>query len=67
MNSKELNNEFSNVWYACMTDLQDDDWSFGFWSFSDAVEWCVRHPGSYIALIDETGSQPICIDEIHLR
>lgn len=67
MDSKELNNEFGSVWYACMTDLQDDDWGFGFRSFSDAAEWCERHPGSYIALICETGSYPVCIGEIHLR
>ena len=60
------NTEQGNIWYAIQSD-PEDDWSFGFYTFSDAVEWCAQHPGHFIAVIDESTHNPVCIDEIYLR
>lgn len=57
-------------WYAVMTDLEDDDWGTGSHDLDEAIAMVRRYredgkPDAYIAVIDESGVAPFCIDEIH--
>lgn len=59
----------SNLWYAVMRDLNDDDWSYGSNNMSEAenmVEQLHRDgcAEAYIAVIAE-GDNPVCLAEIH--
>lgn len=56
------------LWYAVMLDDQDSDWGYGAESLEEAIEM-VRtrrdlYPGAYIAVIDDSTDNPICIDII---
>ena len=57
-------------WYAVLRENDDNDWGTGSYDFDEALtmarEW--RNDGwpeAYIAVIDESGPEPFCLDEIH--
>lgn len=57
-------------WYAVMRDKEDTDWGYGSHNKREAAKMVreMRRNGgneSYIAVIDESGSEPICVEEIH--
>lgn len=54
-----------NYWYAVMRDNDDTDWGYGSDDLAKAQEMVKAYPDGYIAVIDESGSEPMCIDEIH--
>ena len=59
----------NNIWYAVMTDREDTDWGTGSHDRDEAIAM-VRgnldiYPDGYIAVIDESTGNPVCIDEIH--
>lgn len=51
------------LWYAVMTDNEDNDWGYGSHNLKEAEEMVKMYPNGYIAVIAE-GSNPVCIDEI---
>lgn len=55
------------LWYAVMTDDQDQDWGTGSYDLAEATakvkSLLDEYPDAYIAVIQE-GKNPICIDEI---
>ena len=59
----------NNIWYAVMTDSDDTDWGTGSFDKNEALEMALKnadiYPDSYIAVIDETGAEKVCIAEIH--
>lgn len=56
----------NKIWYAVMSDLEDNDWGTGSFDYDEALEMVKSFipNGGYIAVIDD-GDDPICIDEIH--
>lgn len=59
--------EDRDKWYAVMKDREDTDWGYGSYDLDEAIEMAkVYSPGSYIAVIDETGD-PVCVDEIEVE
>lgn len=56
----------NKIWYAVMSDLEDNDWGTGSFDYDEALEMVKPFipDGGYIAVIDD-GDDPICIDEIH--
>ena len=56
------------IWYALMQDNDDTDWGTGTRNKAEAIEriksWREDYPDAYIAVIDESGNEPICIEEI---
>lgn len=52
-------------WYAVMRDSDDTDWGYGSDDLAKAQEMVKAYPDGYIAVIDESGSEPMCVDEIH--
>lgn len=59
----------NNIWYAVMTDLDDTDWGTGSYDRAEAVAMVRNnldiYPDGYIAVIDVSTNNPVCIDEIH--
>ena len=58
-----------NLWYAIMMDNEDDDWGTGYRSLEEAEKRIEELKASgceeaYIAVIDETTGNPVCIEEI---
>lgn len=58
-----------NVWYACMQDQDDTDWGTGSRNKQDAIDMVNSwrqdgYPDAYIAVIDESGNEPMCVEEI---
>ena len=57
----------NKIWYAVMTDNDDNDWGYGSFDLAEARAMLDKirtdHPDSYIAVIDD-GNDPICIDII---
>ena len=56
------------IWYAAMRDNEDDDWGTGSYDLEEARAM-VKHnldiyPDGYVAVIDESTANPVCIDEI---
>ena len=51
-------------WYAVMTDNDDNDWGYGSYDLAEAKEMVKKYPDGYIAVIDEDGGDPICVEEI---
>jgi hypothetical protein len=61
--------EARTIWYALMQDRDDTDWGTGTYDKQEAIEkvkaWRQGgYPDAYIAVIDESGNEPMCIDEI---
>lgn len=53
------------IWYAVMKDRDDDDWGYGSPDLEEAKRMCRKMGESaYIAVIDVTGGDSLCIDEI---
>lgn len=57
------------IWYAIMQDRDDTDWGTGTYDRQEAIEkvksWREDgYPDAYIAVIEEGGNEPMCIDEI---
>lgn len=53
------------LWFAVMRDETDDDWGYGSDSLSEAKKMAAEFgPQSYIAVIDVTDDDPLCIAEI---
>ena len=62
---KENEMEESRIWYAVMQDRQDDDWGTGSRDLEEAKRMCRSYgPEAYIAVIDESNDDPICVEEI---
>ena len=55
----------SKLWYAVMRDNDDTDWGYGSDDLAKAQEMLKVYPDGYIAVIDESGSEPMCVEEIH--
>lgn len=59
----------NNIWYAVMTDSDDTDWGTGSFDKNEALEMALKnadiYPDSYIAVIDDTSAEKVCIAEIH--
>lgn len=53
------------IWYAVMSDPEDNDWGTGSFDYAEALEMVQPFvsDGGYIAVIDD-GDNPICIDTI---
>lgn len=53
------------IWYAVMSDPEDNDWGTGSFDYVEALEMVqpFLSDGGYIAVIDD-GDDPICIDTI---
>ena len=53
------------IWYAVMSDSEDNDWGTGSFDYGEALEMVKPFisDGGYIAVIDD-GDDPICIDII---
>ena len=59
----------NKLWYAIMKDDDDTDWGTGYDSLEEAIERVKdlridTYPDAYIAVIDESGNEPMCIEEI---
>ncbi len=50
----------NRLWYAILTDREDNDWGCGSFDYDEAVEMAKFHDCTIIAVID--GEE--CIDEI---
>lgn len=57
-------------WYAVMRDNSDDDWGTGSYDFEEAKKMMDKeypeeeYPERYIAVIDDSVENPVCVDEI---
>ena len=61
--------EARTIWYALMQDRDDTDWGTGTYDKQEAIEkvksWRQDgYPDAYIAVIDESGNEPMCVEEI---
>lgn len=52
-------------WYAVMRDCDDQDWGYGSYDLDEAKEMCEKYPEGYIAVIDNSTDNPVCIEEMH--
>lgn len=53
------------LWYAVMKDESDDDWGYGSESLEEAKKMAKELGSeSYIAVIDVTDDDPLCVAEI---
>ena len=59
----------TNYWYAVMTDADDQDWGTGSYDLEEAKRKVREnrdiYPDGYIAVIEETSHDAVCVDEIH--
>ena len=57
----------NNYWYAVMADAEDQDWGTGSYDYNEAVNMVQQYiqDGGYIAVIEESENDSICVDEIH--
>lgn len=53
-------------WFAVQKDCEDSEWGFGSYDYDEAYEMAVRNGCSQIAVIDESGNEPMCIDVIEI-
>ena len=57
-----------NMWYAILLDNDDRDWGTGSYNLDEAISRAQSlredYPETYIAVIDNNGLDPVCIDEI---
>lgn len=62
--------QWSDPWYALIRDRDDyPDWGTGTYDLEEAKRrirewWNDGYPDAYIAVIDDTGAEPVCEDEI---
>lgn len=60
-----MDNKF---WYAVMENREDWDWGTGSHDFQEAIRMSKRNfgdsPDQLIAVIDESGNEPMCVREI---
>lgn len=59
----------NKIWYALMKGRDDTDWGTGTRNREEAIETVKSwrqdvYPEAYIAVIDESGAEPMCIEEI---
>lgn len=58
----------NKLWYAIMENRNDTDWGHGTYSVLEAYAMLIkeerRHPDAYVAVIDESGEEPVCVDEL---
>lgn len=58
----------NKLWYAIMENRNDTDWGHGTYSVLEAYVMLIkeekRHPDAYVLVIDESGDDPECIDEL---
>lgn len=63
----ELVDEQNRVWYAVQRD-PEDDWSTGSYDRAEAIRMAKKqiadYPETLIAVIDNSTSNPVCVDEI---
>lgn len=69
-NNQDEEENNMKIWYAVMMDKEDNDWGTGSHDLGEAIAMVRRYrddgnPDAYIAIIDESGVAPFCIDEIH--
>lgn len=57
------------IWYAALRDKEDTDWGYGSHNIEEAKQMCLNFESSdaYIAVIDDTNDDPICINEIYQK
>lgn len=58
------------LWYAIMTDLEDNDWGTGSYDKAEALAKVAElrrdgYSNAYIAVIEESESDAVCVEEIH--
>lgn len=57
--------ENKKIWYAVLMDDDDDDWGYGSENRTEAIEMAENiGEDAYIAVIDTTDDDPLCIAEI---
>lgn len=59
----------NKLWYAVMTDNDDNDWGIGSYSIDEAKQMVLDnldiYPDGYIAVIDNSNpDNPVCVNEI---
>lgn len=56
----------TKIWYAVI-DREDDDWGTGSFDLEEAKRMCLEtgNDEAYIAVIDDTCENPVCLYEIH--
>lgn len=54
----------NELWYAVMMNNEDDDWGTGSYDLAEAKEMVKEYEEGYIAVIDNSTSNPVCVDEI---
>lgn len=60
---------YNKLWYAVQYDNEDNDWGYGFYDFEDAKRslekfYTMGYEKARIAVIDESGTEPMCIEEL---
>ena len=68
LDDEEEEKPMKKIWYAVMKDNDDQDWGTGSFDRDEAIEM-VRankdiYPDGYIAVIKETETDSVCVDEI---
>lgn len=53
-------------WYAVQYDREDTDWGTGSYDLEEAKEMCRENGYKLIAVIDVSGDDPVCVDEIEM-
>lgn len=58
------------TWYAVMIDREDTDWGTGSYDLAEALDMARSYRASgdeeaYVAVIEESEYDAVCIDEIH--
>lgn len=53
-------------WYAVQYDHEDADWGTGSYDLEEAKEMCRENGYKLIAVIDISGNNPVCVDEIEM-
>lgn len=66
----ETNGMENKLWYAVLKDREDNDWGYGSWYVSEAIELAYGTESEIIAVIQLVSEDPddlgnaICIDEL---
>lgn len=58
------------TWYAVMMDREDNDWGTGSYNMEEAIEKARKYrelgeAEAYVAVIEESEHDAVCVDEIH--
>lgn len=59
------NRNDGSLWYAVQND-STDAWDSGSYDFSEAMQMALERNAKLIAVIDESGGESFCIDEINI-